>query len=670
MLRNTDRRVFILIDALDESRSRNSLLTWIGRLTAENARILLTARPEDEIRTQIVRFIGEENCLSLDKRAVNSDIKSYVLSLLDTHPKFTEKGSSEELRNEICTKIGDGADGMFRWAACQMDALEGCLTPNDVQQALVSLPRNLYETYDRMLGTIPPHKKSDCIRLLQFVLNAEQPLSPAEAVEILATRSDLQDRLTFEPGNRLFKPSNIVRYCPGMISIVTVARLDPHDRKSIEEEVHLTHFSVKEYLGQKSTFCPLNAAIAITQTSLAYLRDINGPFYRMCVDFPLATRAADTWTRFASRAQSDEKIVEIIAKFLLGTENLSKCYRISTSDIDWYQTTGPRTHPIPFYKRSMDSYSPGDSGLHYACKNGLQNSAVYIMKHAPLDVQAEQKEVSLVTAIQSKHLELVEILLEHSVNPDASHPSYGTAVNNASNLGLTELVRVLIEAGADVNIESTGKGCCNAALCSASEHGHLDIVEDLLEAGAHVRLHDSVRLALENGHDAVVELLTERACEIRPVCGELLKSAASHGTIEFLQRLLDTKPDFLCKSRALTSACKAGRLEIARLLLSSGAKVDYYSPKPEDYLAIQKHLGWIEPFVFRENSLVLAAKSGNAHLVRMLIDEACGLSQGVRLHKEFEVATSIYVKKAFIKALEGPHQTVIRTLLDAMGSYA
>ncbi|KAF5661645.1 hypothetical protein FCIRC_11765 [Fusarium circinatum] len=113
MLRNTDRRVFILIDALDESRSRNSLLTWIGRLTAENARILLTARTEDEIRTQIVRFIGEENCLSLDKRAVNSDIKSYVLSLLNTHPKFTEKGLSEELRNEICTKIGDGADGMY-----------------------------------------------------------------------------------------------------------------------------------------------------------------------------------------------------------------------------------------------------------------------------------------------------------------------------------------------------------------------------------------------------------------------------------------------------------------------------------------------------------------------------------------------------------------------------
>ncbi|KAF5722082.1 hypothetical protein FMUND_3173 [Fusarium mundagurra] len=670
MLRNTDNRVFVLIDALDESRSRNSLLTWIGRLTAENAQFLLTARPEDEIQTQIVRSIGEENCLSLDKRAVNSDIKSYVFSLLNTHPKFTEKGLSEELRNEICTKIGEGAEGMFRWAACQMDALEACLTPNAVHQALMSLPRNLYETYDRMLETIPPHQKGDCIRLLQFILNSKQPLSPAEAVEILAIRSDRQDRLTFEPENRLFNPSNITRYCPGMISIVTVVRRDPPERELIEEEVHLTHFSVKEFLGQKNTFCPLNAAIVITQTLLAYLRDINGPFYGMCVDFPLATRAADTWTRFASRAQSDEKTVEIIAKFLLGTENLSKCYRISTSDIDWYQTSGPRTHPIPFYKRSMGAYCREDSGLHYACKGGLQETAVYIMKHAPLNVQAEQKEASLVTAIRSKHLELVEILLEHGVNPDASHPSYGTAINNASNLGLTKLVRVLIEAGADVNIESTGKDCCNAALCVASEHGHLDIVEDLLKAGAHIGVHDSVRLALENGHDSIVELLTERACEIRPVSCELFKSAASHGTIEFLQRLLDTEPGFLCKSRALTSACKAGRLEIAGLLLSNGAKVDYYSPKPEDYLAIYEHPRRREPLVFRENSLVLAAKSGNAHLVRMLIDVAFGLGQGVGMNREFEVATSIYVKKAFIKALEGHHQTVIRTLLNAVGSHA
>jgi hypothetical protein len=112
MLSTVDR-VFILIDALDECRSRDSLLSWIGRLVLENAQFLLTARPEDDIQSQTLRLFGKENCLSLDKTAVNSDINSYVSSVLDTNPRFMEKALSEELRKDISTKVGEGADGMY-----------------------------------------------------------------------------------------------------------------------------------------------------------------------------------------------------------------------------------------------------------------------------------------------------------------------------------------------------------------------------------------------------------------------------------------------------------------------------------------------------------------------------------------------------------------------------
>ncbi|KAF5531520.1 hypothetical protein FPHYL_13916 [Fusarium phyllophilum] len=289
-------RVFILIDALDECRSKDSLLSWIGRFAVENVQFLLTARPEDDIQSQTVRFFGHQNCLSLDKTAVNSDIKSYVRSVLDTNPRFMEKALSEELRNEICTKVGEGADGMFRWAACQMDTLEACLTPNAVREALVSLPRDLPKTYDRMMESIPSQYKSDSIRLLQFIVNCEQPLSLAEAVEILATRPDRHhDRLRFDPENRLFNFSHIERYCPGMIQIVTTTDegLDEMGDMCRGEEVHLTHFSVKEYLTKIDTFFELNSAVVITETLINYLYDVKEPLYRVRADFPLAIRAAD-----------------------------------------------------------------------------------------------------------------------------------------------------------------------------------------------------------------------------------------------------------------------------------------------------------------------------------------------------------------------------------------
>ncbi|PNP61564.1 hypothetical protein FNYG_13714 [Fusarium nygamai] len=293
MLRTVDR-AFILIDALDECRSRDSLLPWIGQIAVENVQFLLTARPEGDIQPQIARFFGEENCLSLDKSAVNGDIESYVLSVLDTNPRFVEKRLNEDLRKDICTKVGEGADGMFRWAACQMDTLEACLTPNAVREALMSLPRDLPKTYDRMLESIPPQYKSDSIRLLQFMVNCEQPLSPTEAVEILATRPDQrQDRLRFDPENRLFNSSHIERYCPGMIHIVTVTNKDPLKKGNAyrQKEVHLTHFSVKEYLTKLDAFCELNSAIVMTETLISYLYDVKDPLYRVRADFPLAIRA-------------------------------------------------------------------------------------------------------------------------------------------------------------------------------------------------------------------------------------------------------------------------------------------------------------------------------------------------------------------------------------------
>jgi ankyrin repeat protein len=150
--------------------------------------------------------------------------------------------------------------------------------------------------------------------------------------------------------------------------------------------------------------------------------------------------------------------------------------------------------------------------------------------------------------------------------------SYGHAIYNASQLGLTQLVKMLIHAGVNANGDGKGEDRHKSALCAASEYGRLEIAQDLLKAGHGDGIHNSVQLALENGHTAIVELRIKRACKVRPITCGLLQSAASHGTIELVRRLLDTKPNRGRKSAALSKACKAGRVEIARLLLSKGAK--------------------------------------------------------------------------------------------------
>ncbi|KAF5579666.1 hypothetical protein FPCIR_10972 [Fusarium pseudocircinatum] len=376
---STIDRVFILIDALDECKSRDSLLSWIGRFTVENVQFLLTARPEGDIRPQIIHFFGEENCLSLDKTAVNGDIKSYVLSVLDTNPRFTEKALSEELRTDICNKVGGGADGMFRWAACQMDTLEACLTPNAVREALVSLPRDLPKTYDLIEGG--------------------------------------------------------VRW-GGM--------------RRWEKEVHLTHFSVKEYLTKHNAFYGLNTWITITETLINYLCDVKDPLYRVRADFPLAIRAEEIWHQTARRAQTAKKIVEMTAKLLFSTSNVLKLNRISQQPtLNWYSSLrwGRRMDGRPWLR------GRAEEGFSFACVSGLKNTVAYMMEDPRFNVPVEEQEACLRRAILMKHPEVAEVLLDHGVSPDASDTN-DIAVFLASRSGFTELVRKLIKAGADLSRET------------------------------------------------------------------------------------------------------------------------------------------------------------------------------------------------------------------------
>jgi len=78
----------------------------------------------------------------------------------------------------------------FRWAACQLDALENCLEYRTLQNALASLPETLDETYSRILHGIPSEYKQNATRILQFLTYSERPLSIEEAVDAIAVDTE------------------------------------------------------------------------------------------------------------------------------------------------------------------------------------------------------------------------------------------------------------------------------------------------------------------------------------------------------------------------------------------------------------------------------------------------------------------------------------------------
>jgi hypothetical protein len=82
------------------------------------------------------------------------------------------------------------------------------------------------------------------------------------------------------------------------------------------EELHLAHFSVKEYLLKQAQFSLQNASIAISKTCLMYLNNIRGSHNTIRRNFPMARYAAEYWIDYAVSAETSEDIVQITVSFL------------------------------------------------------------------------------------------------------------------------------------------------------------------------------------------------------------------------------------------------------------------------------------------------------------------------------------------------------------------
>ena len=152
---------------------------------------------------------------------------------------------------------------------------------------------------------------------------------------------------------------------------------------------------------------------------------------------------------------------------------------------------------------------------------------------------------------------------------------------NAAHLGLTEIVKLLLEKGADVNVEDGDGG---TALHRAACMGHEAVARQLLENGADVnaRREDNVwtplREAAGSGHEAVVRLLLDRGADVEAKNGygeTALIRAAWSGYEAVVRLLLDRGADVEAKEgggqTALMVAAESGHEVVVRLLKSAGA---------------------------------------------------------------------------------------------------
>ena len=358
----------------------------------------------------------------------------------------------------------------FRWAACQLDVLEGCLDYRQLKKALASLPKTLDDTYGRILTAIPAEYKAHVVRILQFLTFSERLLSVKEIVDAIAV--DTEAEPYFDARNRMPDPQEVSRYCSSLVAV---------DSTGSGDVLQLAHFSVKEYLtsdrldsGLAPAFHKVTASASIARVCVAYLLHFNEIISpeEAATRFPLALYSAKFWMRFAAAAEDDkEGLLQLIERLFCFQEAPYKvCYSLHRPD-----------RPRLIYQENRLLDRPA-SPLYYAALGGLRGTVHMLLdKKVNVNAQGGNYGNALQAASLRGHEQVVKLLLEKKADVNAQGGEYGNALQAASAGGHEQVVKLLLEKNADVNAQG---GHYGSALQVASVRGHEQIVKLLLKKGA------------------------------------------------------------------------------------------------------------------------------------------------------------------------------------------
>jgi len=207
---------------------------------------------------------------------------------------------------------------------------------------------------------------------------------------------------------------------------------------------------------------------------------------------------------------------------------------------------------IEAYKWSHKLECPNIGHLPFlrALVNGWLDQILLLLEHPIVQLEAWPWDPLLCWAIEMNKPEVVEVLLQHGVNPNKVPDSADTPLQLAATKGRKDIIDLLMRYGADVNAPPSkwrggatalqkaavhgylglaytfiihdadvnappGKWDGRTALEGAAEHGRLDMVQMLLNAGAdigeggHGQYEHALKRAGKNGHLAVKRLLEE-----------------------------------------------------------------------------------------------------------------------------------------------------------------
>jgi hypothetical protein len=211
--------------------------------------------------------------------------------------------------------------------------------------------------------------------------------------------------------------------------------------------------------------------------------------------------------------------------------------------------------------------------LYKTVRRGDTRATRILLDHGFIPRKGCECDRSLTTAAGNGHTELVRLLLNDGADINGESEFRGTGLADACYNGHEEVVKLLLDRGADVNTGLSNIGLASRnPLEAAAYGGYLGIVQRLLEYGVHVHSYGTRALweAAGEGHEEIVCLLLEIGVtpdvHYNSRSGSALCRAIRYGHERIVQMLLDYGA--MVFESEMKEALSKGDEEIAEMLLN------------------------------------------------------------------------------------------------------
>ena len=238
----------IIVDALDECDPlmRQSLLDAFENILKESlglVKIFVSSRNDQDIVCTLRDYPNMD--ISSDQNT--ADIKAYVktetMKLVRKGQLLRNSRAKEKMAASIVEHVGAGADGMFRWASLQLDALRALKRDEDIRARLGKLPPRLeelyLEVYNNLISAQAEIGRSIVDNTLKWLLCAKKELHSSEfLIAVAANLGTSEGDISVD--NLLDLCNNFVLY------------------DEAQDVFRFVHLSVREFLENKPEFAEVS----------------------------------------------------------------------------------------------------------------------------------------------------------------------------------------------------------------------------------------------------------------------------------------------------------------------------------------------------------------------------------------------------------------------------